>query len=158
MCSSDLSSPFNLGLGGEDRNLDDVGNDRPVFTGDIKTLKWRRPGQPLDASILDQFILPTIGQTGNLPRNAGTGPGIFIFDLSVTREFKITDRIKLRPIAEFDNVLNKTVFSFGSEFIDFTALGPNSSAVTKQAFLDSFLVATRTLRPRQIRLGLRLDF
>jgi hypothetical protein len=151
-------TPFNLGLGGEDRNLDDVGNDRPIFTGDIKTLKWRRAGQPFDASILNQFILPTIGQTGNLPRNAGTGPGIFIFDLSVTREFKITDRIKLRPVAEFDNVLNKTVFSFGSEFIDFTALGPNSSAATKQAFLDSFLVATRTLRPRQIRIGVRLDF
>jgi len=151
-------APFNLGLGGEDRNLDDVGNDRPVFTGDIKTLRWRRPGQPFDASILNQFALPTTGQTGNLPRNAGTGPGIFIFDLNITREFKITNKIKLRPVVEFDNVLNKTVFSFGSEFIDFTALGPTSSAVTKQAFLDSFLVATRTMRPRQIRLGVRLDF
>jgi len=73
-------------------------------------------------------------------------------------EFKITEKIRLRPVVEFDNVLNKTVFSFGSEFIDFTAIGPTSSAATKQAFLDSFLVATRTLRPRQIRLGVRLDF
>jgi len=151
-------APFNLGLGGADRNLDDVGNDRPIFTGDVKALKWRSPGQSFDASILNQFILPTIGQAGNLPRNAGVGPGIFIFDLSVTREFKITEKIKLRPVVEFDNVLNKTVFSFGSEFIDFSAFGPTSSAAAKQAFLDSFLVATRTLRPRQIRLGLRLDF
>jgi len=151
-------APFNLGLGGADRNLDDVGNDRPNFTGDIKALKWRRPGQPLDASILDQFGLPTIGQAGNLPRNAGMGPGIFIFDLSVTREFKLTDRIKLRPSVEFDNVLNKTGFSFGSEFIDFNAFGPTSSAATRQAFLDSFLVPTRTMRPRQIRIGARLDF
>lgn len=151
-------APFNLGLGGADRNLDDVGNDRPIFTGDVKELKWRSPGEPFDASILDQFILPTVGQPGNLPRNAGTGPGTFIFDLNVTREFKITEKIKLRPVIEFDNVLNKTVFSFGSEFIDFSAIGPTSSAATKQAFLDSFLVATRTLRPRQIRLGVRLDF
>lgn len=151
-------APFNLGLGGADRNLDDVGNDRPIFTGDVSKLKWRSPGQPFDASILNQFILPTIGQTGNLPRNAGTGPGIFIFDLNVTREFKLTDKIRLRPVVEFDNILNKTVFSFGSEFIDFTAIGPTSSAATRQAFLDSFLVATRTLRPRQIRLGVRLDF
>ena len=151
-------APFNLGLGGGDRNLDDVGNDRPIFTGDIRVLKWRRPGQAFDASILNQFALPTIGQTGNLPRNAGTGPGIFVFDLNVTREFKITHKIKFRPVVEFDNVLNKTVFSFGSEFIDFSAFGPTASAVTKQAFLDSFLVATRTLRPRQIRLGVRLDF
>ncbi|MDX6384244.1 MAG: hypothetical protein QOK48_1817, partial [Blastocatellia bacterium] len=151
-------APFNLGLGGADRNLDDVGNDRPIFTGDVKNLKWRSPGEPFDASILNQFTLPTVGQTGNLPRNAGTGPGTFIFDLNVTREFKLTDKIKLRPVVEFDNVLNKTVFSFGSEFIDFTAIGPTSSAATRQAFLDSFLVATRTLRPRQIRLGVRLDF
>jgi len=151
-------APFNLGLGGADRNLDDVGNDRPIFTGDTKVLKWRKPGEPVDASLLKQFVLPTIGQAGNLPRNAGSGPGIFIFDLNVSREFKITDKINLRPVIEFDNVLNKTVFSFGSEFIDFSAFGPTSSAATKQAFIDSFLVATRTMRPRQIRLGVRLDF
>jgi hypothetical protein len=151
-------APFNLGLGGADRNLDDVGNDRPIFDGDTKLLKWRSPGQPFDSSLLNQFILPTIGQSGNLPRNAGAGPGIFIFDLNVTRDFKITEKIKLRPVIEFDNVLNKTVFSFGSEFIDFSSFSPTSSAATKQAFLDSFLVATRTMRPRQIRLGVRLDF
>jgi hypothetical protein len=151
-------APFNLGLGGADRNLDDVGNDRPIFTGDTKALKWRRPGQPIDASILNQFTLPVIGESGNLPRNAGIGPGIFIFDLNVAREFKVTDKIRLRPVVEFDNVLNKTVFSFGSEFIDFSAFGPTSSAETRQAFLDSFLVATRTMRPRQIRIGVRVDF
>ena len=151
-------APFNLGLGGADRNLDDVGNDRPIFNGNTKVLKWRSPGEPFDASILNQFILPTIGQSGNLPRNAGTGPATFIFDLNVARDFKITDKIKLRPVIEFDNVLNKTVFSFGSEFIDFSAFGATSSAATKQAFLDTFLVATRTMRPRQIRLGIRLDF
>lgn len=151
-------APFNLGLGGEDRNLDDVGNDRPDFAGDVRALKWRRPGEAFNASILNQFGLPTIGETGNLPRNAGIGPGVFVFDLNVTREFKITDKIRLRPVVEFDNVLNKTVFSFGSEFIDFSALGPASSADAKQAVLDSFLVATRTMRPRQIRLGVRLDF
>ena len=150
-------APFNIGLGA-DRNLDDISNDRPGFTGNNSALKWREPGQPLDASILSQFTLPTIGQTGNLPRNAALGPGQFVFDLNVTREFKITERLRLRPVVEFDNILNKTVFSFGSEFIDFNAFGPTSSAATKQAFIDSFLVPTRTMRPRQIRLGLRLDF
>ena len=150
-------APFNIGLGA-DRNLDDISNDRPGFTGNPSTLKWRQPGQPLDASILGQFTLPTIGQTGNLPRDAALGPGQFVFDLNITREFKLTERLRLRPVVEFDNILNKTVFNFGSEFIDFNAFGPTSSAATKQAFLDSFLVPTRTMRPRQIRLGLRLDF
>jgi hypothetical protein len=150
-------APFNIGIGA-DRNLDDVSNDRPIFTGDPSVLKWREPGQPFDASILNQFALPTIGQTGNLPRNAAMGPGQFIFDLNVTRDFKVTEHVLLRPTIEFDNVLNKTVFSFGSEFIDFNAFGPTSSPATRQAFIDSFLVPTRTMRPRQIRLGIRMDF
>ena len=150
-------APFNIGIGA-DRNLDDINNDRPIFTGDTGVLKWRKPGRPIDASILNQFALPTIGQTGNLPRNAAQGPGQFIFDLNVTREFKFNEHVRLRPVVEFDNVLNKTVFSFGSEFIDFNAFGPTSSDTTRQAFIDSFLVPTRTMRPRQIRIGLRLDF
>lgn len=151
-------APFNIGLGGADRNLDDVGNDRPIFNGDVSLLKWRGPGEPFDATILNQFALPTVGQTGNLPRNAGLGPGQFIFDLNVAREFKVSERVRLRPTIEIDNVLNATVFSFGSEFIDFSAFGPTSTPAARQAFIDSFLVPTRTMRPRQIRLGLRLDF
>ena len=112
-------APFNISLGGMDRNLDDVSNDRPNYFG-------------------NQFGVPPIGQVGNLPRNAGRGPKLFVFDLNVTREVRL-GRLVLRPSVEFDNVLNKTVFSFGSEFI-------GSSDVPK-----------RTMRPRQIRVGLRLS-
>ena len=69
--------------------------------------------------------------------------GLFVLDLNVTRSFRLSDEVRLRPLVEFDNVLNKTVFSFGSEFINFD---------------DSFLMAKRTMRPRQIRLGLRVQF
>ena len=151
-------APFNISIGGADRNLDDVGNDRPIFTGDPNALKWRRSNQPLDRSILEQFGLPTIGQSGNLPRNAGQGPGQFFFDLNVTREFHLNERLRFRPVVEFDNVLNKNVLSFGSEFIDFNGLAPTATPEQRQAFLNSFLVPTRTLRPRQLRFGLRLDF
>lgn len=132
-------APFNVSLSGVDRNLDDVSNDRPNYSGDTRLLRWRKPGEPGDSSL---FSIPTIGQSGNLPRNAGIGPGLFVFDLNVTREFQLS-RVKLRSVVEFDNVLNKTVFSFGSEFINFD---------------DSFLVAKRTMRPRQIRVGLRVQF
>lgn len=151
-------APFNISLGGVDRNLDDVSNDRPNFTGDTSVLQWRQQGDPIDPAILNQFSLPTIGQSGNLPRNAGTGPGQFIFDLNVSREFKLNEKMKMRVMVEFDNVLNATVFSFGSEFIDFNALGPTATAAQRQSFVDSFLVTTRTMRQRQIRLGVRFDF
>lgn len=151
-------APFNISVGGVDRNLDDVANDRPIFTGDLSLLKFRQPGEPLNPALLSAFTLPTIGQTGNLPRNAGLGPGTFFFDLNITREFRPTERLRVRPVVEIDNVLNKTVFSFGTEFINFTGLSPTATPEQRQAFLDSFLVPTRTLRPRQIRIGIRFDF
>ena len=151
-------APFNISIGGDDRNLDDVGNDRPIFTGDPKLLQWRRPGEPIDPAILSLFSLPAIGQSGNLPRNAGHGPGQFFLDLNVTREFRLGEKMRLRPVVEFDNVLNTTVFSFGSEFIDFDGLAPTATPAQRQALVDSFLVTTRTLRPRQVRIGVRFDF
>ncbi len=109
-------APFNISLGGIDRNLDDVSNDRPNMG----------------------FSVPPIGQVGNLPRNAGRGPGLFVFDLNVTREIRL-GRVVIRPSVEFDNVLNKTVFSFGSEFIGLSD------------------VPKRTMRPRQIRIGIKIS-
>ena len=109
-------APFNISLGGMDRNLDDVSNDRPNVG----------------------FSVPPIGQIGSLPRNAGRGPKLFVFDLNVTREIRFGP-VVVRPSVEFNNVLNKTVFSFGSEFI-------GSSDVPR-----------RTMRPRQIRVGIKIS-
>jgi hypothetical protein len=149
-------APFNISIGGMDRNLDDVGTDRPNYSGDIKDLRWRRPGKPIDGNVINAFSLPTIGQVGNLPRNVGTGPGLFLMDLNITREFHLGEMIRIRPVVEIDNVLNKTVYSFGAEYVNFSAL--ESSANSRQVFLNSFLVPNRTLRPRTFRLGIRFDF
>jgi hypothetical protein len=134
-------APFNISIGGTDRNLDDVSNDRPNYSGDLRWLRWRRPGEAIDPRVAEAFSVPQIGQAGNLPRNAGRGPGLFVFDLNVTREIHLSEHVVIRPSVEFDNVLNKTVFSFGSEFID----------------SSDFLVATRTMRPRQIKIGLTFN-
>jgi hypothetical protein len=151
-------APFNLSLGGVDRNLDDVSNDRPSFTGDLRQIRWRRPGAPLDPRLLEAFQLPFIGRTGDLPRNAGMGPALFAFDLNLEREFRAGGRARLRPTIEVDNLLNKTVYTFGAEFINFNALRPDATPEQRRAFADTFLVPTRTLRPRSLRVGLRVDF
>ncbi len=151
-------APFNLSLGGADRNLDDVGNDRPSFAGDARLIHWRRPGEPLDPRLLEAFRAPVVGRTGDLPRNAGTGPALFAFDLSVGREFRLSERARLRPTFEADNLLNKTVYTFGAEFINFNSLRPDATEEQRRAFADTFLVPTRTLRPRSVRVGVRLDF
>lgn len=139
------SAPFNLGIGGSDRNLDDLGTDRPNFSGNLSDIRWRIFDSTFPQALFDQFSLAPIGSRGgNLPRNAGTGPAFFTFDLNITREFKFTERMKLRPSIEIDNVFNATVFNFGAAFIDYTS--------------TNFLVPTRTFRQRQIRLGIRFDF
>lgn len=150
-------APFNITLGA-DRNLDDVDNDRPNFRGDVRAIRFRRPGEALDPALAQAFSLPAIGRTGDLPRNAGSGPPLFVFDVNVARDFRLGERARLRAVIECDNALNKTVFSFGAEFINFNALAPNATDEQRRAFADSFLVPQRTLRQRQIRLGLKLDF
>ncbi|MGB7069810.1 MAG: TonB-dependent receptor [Pyrinomonadaceae bacterium] len=155
------SAPFNISNGGQtadDRNLDDVNSDRPDFSGDPNDIEWRRASDPVNLDLARAFTLAPIGRAGTLVRNPGKGPVQFLFALNVSREFRLTDKMRLRPQIEFDNVFNATVFSFGSEFINYEAV----SAVPTQAQLDElqegFLVPTRAYRPRQIRLGLRFDF
>ena len=160
------SAPFNISIGGNDRNLDDVSNDRPNFSGDLGDIVWRQFGSSYPASLADRFTFAPIGSPGNLPRNAGKGPRQYIFDLNISREFKFGERFRLRPAIEFDNILNMTVFSFGSNFIDFANLNeadlrPNPTPTqiqTQTNARQTFLSPTRTLRPRQIRLGVRFDF
>lgn len=155
------SAPFNISNGGQtadDRNLDDVNSDRPDFSGNIRDIVWRDVNDPVPLNIAQQFSLAPIGRGGNLPRNAGTGPAQFIFDINVSREWRFGERMRLRPQIEFNNVLNAAVFSFGSEFINFEAVSANPTPAQLEELRTGFLVPTRAYRPRQIRVGIRFDF
>ncbi len=148
------SAPFNLGIGGSDRNLDDSGTDRPNFSGNLNDFRFRNPGSPIPDALISQFSLQPIGsKSGNLPRNSGIGPSFYTFDLNVTREFRLGERRRLRPVVQFDNILNAAVFAYGAGFIDFNGL-----TVSNQAARENFLVPRRTYRQRQLRLGVRFDF
>jgi len=61
--------------------------------------------------------------------------------------------MRLRPVIQFDNILNAAVFNYGAGFIDFNAL-----TVSNATAKANFLVPTRTFRQRQLRLGIRFDF
>ncbi|MBO0723542.1 MAG: hypothetical protein J2P41_22145, partial [Blastocatellia bacterium] len=139
--------PFSIGDNGNDRNLNDVNTDRPNFAGDLTAIGWRRPGEPLAESLVDAFSLPTIGTTGNLPRNAGRGPWSYTLNLRLAREFAFTERQRAEIQVEAFNPFNSTVFSFGSEYVDYA---PTS--------LGTFLTPVRTVKPRMMRVGLKFKF
>jgi hypothetical protein len=160
------SAPFNISIGGNDRNLDDISNDRPNFSGNLESIISREFGSAYPADLASQLSFAPIGSPGNSPRNAGNGPRYYIFDLNISRQFNLTERLRLRPAIEFGNILNMTVFSFGSNFIDFNnlnaaALQTNptpTQILTQTNAREVFLVPTRSYRPRQIRFGIRFDF
>lgn len=151
------SAPFNLSAGGIDRSLDDISNDRPNFSGDPRDITSREFGSPFPQALADRFTLAPIGSPGNLPRNAGHGPSLYQFNLNVSREFRFGERFRLRPTAEFTNVLNWNVFSFGSNFINFDFLN-STNPLTVATARNAFLAPTRTQTSRRLRFGVRFDF
>jgi hypothetical protein len=124
--------------------LNDIANDRPDFITGIGRPEWRRPGSPLASDVQAALVFAPIGSSGNLPRNYGIGPGTRTMELRVSRVFVVRDRIRVRPSVDVFNLFNKTIFSFGSEFID------RSDA--------DFLIPRRTQRPRTVLLSLKVLF
>jgi hypothetical protein len=85
---------------------------------------------------------PASAPFGSLGRNAFRAPGLEQWDLSVNKNFHITEGIKLQFRSEFFNVLNHTNF------------GPPSNISTS----TSFGTITTTLPARQIQFALKLLF
>ncbi len=79
---------------------------------------------------------------GNLGRNAFRAPGLEQLDLGITKNFGITEGVKLQFRSEFFNVLNHTNF------------GPPNN-ISSAA---NFGTVTTQLPSRQIQFGLKLLF
>jgi hypothetical protein len=137
------SKPFNIGAG-FDRNLNDIENDRPNYLTSFGRPVWRKPDSATAEEGKRALELAPIGSSGNLPRNYGKGPGTFTFNLRASRNFALGEKVKLRGALDVFNVLNRTTFNFGSEFIDRDD--------------SDFLKPRRTQRPRVIQLNLKMDF
>ena len=66
----------------------------------------------------DAFAAPPIGTFGNCGRNILTGRGTLLFDLSLLKDFALTETAKIQFRAEFFNAFNHTEFLLPSR--DFT--------------------------------------
>jgi hypothetical protein len=95
------------------------------------------------------FALPAAGFYGNLGRNTLTGPGLAMMDLSVNKQFRVTERVKAQFRTEMFNALNHPNFAIPSGRTVFSASGPVGSA----GRITSTLTTSR-----QLQLGLKLTF
>jgi hypothetical protein len=82
------------------------------------------------------FSTPVPGQWGNAGRNSITGPGQFALNASVTRTFRINERVNMDLRVDANNVLNQVTFP------DW-----NTTVNSSQFGLPSRANAMRTLQP-----------
>lgn len=88
------------------------------------------------------FVNPPTNTFGNAGRSLVDGPGIHLWDLSIYKNFRITEEVRLQFRSEFFNTFNHTNFSGVGTTLGTPTYGRITSA----------------LEPRQIQLGLRLEF
>ena len=106
------------------------------------------------------FSAPAYGAVGNLSRNSLTGPGYSDVDLSLTKNTRLTERLRAQFRAEVFNVLNRTNLQTPTPTV-FTS-GPTQGTVVSQTapvvVSPTAGVVTSAATSRQIQLGLKLLF
>ncbi|HEY6399872.1 MAG TPA: hypothetical protein VI479_00595, partial [Blastocatellia bacterium] len=123
-------------LNGQNLDTADLNGD-PIISGD------RTRGEQIARWFnTSAFTLPALGTVGTTGINTLRGPGSFLMDAGLHRNFKITERINLQFRAQFYNVLNHTV------------LGNPNTTLTNSNFGRILGAGT----PRVGELGLKLSF
>ncbi len=147
---------------GGDYNLDAIHNDRPSsdirgsssfthsqYAGyDTTRGGFVDPVTGANTFVAAHFSTPCLGCTGNLGRNTFVGPGAVVFDTTLGKTFKITERFNLQFRGDLFNLFNHTNFLLA------TAGGGANNRINRAQFGE----AGGTLNPRQVQLGLRLTF
>jgi hypothetical protein len=115
-CRPDKTSgSFKMGVG----SLDPVAHTRTYFTPVASIVDPNAYAVGTDVCGLagtksGPFALPACGAIGNLGRNSFHGPSGFYSDLSVSKTFGITERVKAKFIMDAFNVFNHPVFAFSA--------------------------------------------
>ena len=119
------------------------------FTPSPTSGEVTRPRTQVGPSV-SLFRLPTVGQSGNVARNAFYGEGYQNFDFSVMKRFAITENMRFRIQADFFNLTNNV-----------NLLNPNVGQTnTAQLIIgqSSFGQSTAAAPPRRIQFAARFEF
>ena len=100
---------------------------------------------------------------GTARRGDCEGPDFFQVDMSFFKNFRITDRIKAQFRFEIFNVFNRDNFFSVNNVLNPISVGLDSDLSTATTITDevipaSFGQATRAGDPRQVQIGLKIEF
>ncbi|HEV2494480.1 MAG TPA: carboxypeptidase-like regulatory domain-containing protein [Terriglobia bacterium] len=96
------------------------------------------------------FVAPPDGTYGNVGRDTFVGPGLATLDLSLLKNSRITERLRLQFRAEFFNVLNRANFNTPNLIVFTSAAGIPSNAAG--------VITSTSTTSRQIQFALKLLF
>jgi hypothetical protein len=136
----------------------DTGPCRPNAVGNIREGIHRSGGKvtyftPVEA--LPSGGRPAIGTFGTIQRNSFTGPGKFTADMSLYKNFSVTERVKAQFQAEFFNVFNHPVYGWNanqSNGGNFNVDNPSGGVV------NTLEGAGGETHMRQFQFGIRATF
>jgi len=149
--ATDVNTGNCVNLGG-DYLLTRGRNERPSssvpgfadFNHNTWALGWAAGGQ----TNLPVLSAPCLACKGNLGRNTFVGPGLFQTDMSLTKNFRLTERFNLKFDASAFNVFNRTNFE----------LATGGTANKNNIASGNFGVAGGVIGQRTMQFGLKLFF
>jgi hypothetical protein len=101
----------------------------------------------------DAFVIPPLGTIGNTARNSLYGPSFRHFDLSLFKDFTLTERVKLQFRAEAFNLTNTPSYFVANNQND----APTTNAVQGAGF-GKIVTTNPNYTPRALQFALKLVF
>ena len=138
--------PFTVTNGNVDANLDGNTNDRAQLIGDPHIANPTAAQWFNTAAFTQNKVVTGVATDGNSPRNLLDGPGYHVVDLALSRDFRLSERFRLRFRAEGTNAFNMV------------SLGQPNASVPSGATSTTFGVITSAFPMRKLQFGLRLTF
>lgn len=88
-----------------------------------------QPGLPVTGPNAGLFTFPLFGGPGNVGRNTFYGPGFKAWDMVLSKNTKLGERMNLEFRSEFYNILNHPNFQQPDQFINDATFGESSAQV-----------------------------
>jgi hypothetical protein len=106
-------------------------------------------GRPVTGPNAGLFTFPLFGGPGTVRRNSFHGPGFRAWDMVLTKNTKLSERMSLEFRSEFYNILNHPTFQQPDQFINDATFGESSAQVGRP---------DGTTGARQIQFAMKLKF